>query len=132
MRERADLLQGSLDLLILKTLALQPLHGWGISKRIRQLSADVLQVNQGSLYPALHRLEEKGWLVARAQANAYYYRAGVDREQALGGMLSGLVDMAFAGSTSNLVMALLQNQRISTEEAQRLRDMIDASEKETP
>ena len=64
MRERADLLQGSLDLLILKTLALQPLHGWGISKRIRQLSAEVLQVNQGSLYPALYRLEEKGWLEA--------------------------------------------------------------------
>ena len=62
MNERADLLQGSLDLLILKTLALQPLHGWGISKRIRQLSDDVLQVNQGSLYPALYRLEEKGWL----------------------------------------------------------------------
>ena len=62
MNERADLLQGSLDLLILKTLALQPLHGWGISKRIRQLSEDVLQVNQGSLYPALYRLEEKGWL----------------------------------------------------------------------
>ena len=64
MNERADLLQGSLDLLILKTLALQPLHGWGISKRIRQLSDDVLQVNQGSLYPALYRLEERGWLRA--------------------------------------------------------------------
>ena len=60
MNERADLLQGSLDLLILKTLALQPLHGWGISKRIRQLSDDVLQVNQGSLYPALYRLEDRG------------------------------------------------------------------------
>jgi len=62
--DRADLLQGSLDLLILKTLVLEPLHGWGISKRIRQLSADVLQVNQGSLYPALYRLEEKGWIAA--------------------------------------------------------------------
>jgi PadR family transcriptional regulator PadR len=66
MHDRADLLQGSLDLLILKTVALQPLHGWGISKRIRQLSGDVLQVNQGSLYPALYRLEEKGWLTAEA------------------------------------------------------------------
>ena len=62
--DRADLLQGSLDLLILKTLVLEPLHGWGISKRIRQLSADVLHVNQGSLYPALYRLEEKGWIAA--------------------------------------------------------------------
>jgi PadR family transcriptional regulator, regulatory protein PadR len=64
MSDRADLLQGSLDLLILKTLALEPLHGWGISKRIRQLSQEVLQVNQGSLYPALYRLEERGWIEA--------------------------------------------------------------------
>jgi transcriptional regulator len=57
-----DLLQGTLDLLILKTLRLQPLHGWGISRRIQQLSSDVLQVQQGSLYPALYRLQEKGLL----------------------------------------------------------------------
>ena len=62
MAERADLLQGTLDLLILKTLALGPLHGWGISKRVRQLSEDVLEVGQGSLYPALYRLEDKGWV----------------------------------------------------------------------
>lgn len=61
-RGRAELLQGSLDLLILKALLREPLHGWGISKRIRQLSDDVLQVNQGSLYPALYRLEERGWI----------------------------------------------------------------------
>jgi PadR family transcriptional regulator, regulatory protein PadR len=59
-----DVLQGTLDLLILKTLALGPLHGWGISKRVRQLSDDVLQVNQGSLYPALYRLEDRGWIAA--------------------------------------------------------------------
>jgi transcriptional regulator len=59
-----DLLQGTLDLLILKTLALGPLHGWGVSQRIQQISADVLRVNQGSLYPALHRLEEEGWIAA--------------------------------------------------------------------
>lgn len=59
---RTDLLQGTLDVLILKTLALAPLHGWGISQRIQQLSRDVLQVNQGSLYPALYRLESKGWI----------------------------------------------------------------------
>jgi PadR family transcriptional regulator PadR len=59
-----DVLQGTLDLLILKTLTLQPMHGWGISQRIQQLSRDVLQVNQGSLYPALHRLEQKGWIAS--------------------------------------------------------------------
>ena len=61
---RADLLQGTLDLLILKTLALGPLHGWGISKRIRQLSSEVLQIGQGSLYPALYRLEDRDWITA--------------------------------------------------------------------
>ena len=64
MAQSADLLQGSLDLLILKSLMLGPLHGWGISKRIRQLSREVLQVNQGSLYPALYRLEDQGWIAA--------------------------------------------------------------------
>ena len=62
--DRADLLQGTLDLLVLKSLLLAPLHGWGISKRIRELSRDVLQVNQGSLYPALYRLEDRGWVVS--------------------------------------------------------------------
>jgi PadR family transcriptional regulator PadR len=64
MGDKADLLQGSLDLLILKTLLLQPLHGWGISKRIRQLSKDVLEIGQGSLYPALYRLEDRGLIKA--------------------------------------------------------------------
>ena len=64
MAERADLLQGTLDLLILKTLVLGPLHGWAISKRLRQLSSEVLEVGQGSLYPALYRLEDKGWIEA--------------------------------------------------------------------
>jgi PadR family transcriptional regulator, regulatory protein PadR len=58
----ADVLQGTLDMLILKALSLQPMHGWGVSHRIQQLSRDVLQVNQGSLYPALHRLEQRGWI----------------------------------------------------------------------
>ncbi|PYV04171.1 MAG: PadR family transcriptional regulator [Acidobacteria bacterium] len=57
-----DLLQGTLDLLILKTLALEPMHGYGISLRIQQISQDVLRVQQGSLYPALYRLEQKGWI----------------------------------------------------------------------
>ena len=61
-KAQLDLLQGTLDLLILKTLALGTMHGWGISQRIQQTSDDVLRVNQGSLYPALHRLEAAGWI----------------------------------------------------------------------
>jgi PadR family transcriptional regulator, regulatory protein PadR len=59
-----DLVQGTLDLLILKTIALEPMHGWAIAQRIRQVSKEVLQVNQGALYPALHRLEQQGWIEA--------------------------------------------------------------------
>ena len=62
--EKTDLLQGTLDLLILKVVALGPVHGYGIAQRIRQVSQDVLQVQQGSLYPALHRLEKRGWIAA--------------------------------------------------------------------
>jgi PadR family transcriptional regulator, regulatory protein PadR len=61
-KSKLDLLQGTLDMLILKTLALGAMHGWGISQRIQQISEDVLRVNQGSLYPALHRLEASGWI----------------------------------------------------------------------
>lgn len=60
-----ELPQGTLDLLILRTLALEPLHGWAVSERIQQISSDVLRVQQGSLYPALHRLERRGWIKAR-------------------------------------------------------------------
>lgn len=63
-KPKSDLLQGTLDLLILKTLELEDMHGWGITQRIQQVSENVLQVNQGSLYPALHRLEEQGWIRA--------------------------------------------------------------------
>jgi len=62
---RSELLQGTLDMLILRILALEPLHGWAISQRIQQVSGDVLQVNQGSLYPSLHRLERQGWVAAK-------------------------------------------------------------------
>ena len=65
MPKPADLLQGTLDLLILKTLTREPLHGWGIAKRIQVLSNDELSVGQGSLYPALHRLETQGWITAQ-------------------------------------------------------------------
>lgn len=82
--ERIDLPQGTLDLLILKTLALEPQHGWAISERIQQVSSKVLQVQQGSLYPALHRLERRGWIkahwgVSENNRKAKYYamtRAG--------------------------------------------------------
>jgi len=77
--QRADLLQGTLDLLILQSLQLEPLHGWGISKRIRQLSREILHVNQGSLYPALYRLEDQKliaatWGVSPEGRKAKFYR----------------------------------------------------------
>jgi len=65
MSKPTDLVQGTLDVLILKTIALEPMHGWGIAQRIRQVSKEVLQVNQGALYPALHRLEQNGWIRAK-------------------------------------------------------------------
>lgn len=64
MGKPTDLVQGTLDLLILKSLTLEPMHGWAISQRIRSVSKEVLQVNQGALYPALHRLEQNGWIKA--------------------------------------------------------------------
>jgi PadR family transcriptional regulator, regulatory protein PadR len=72
---RIDLPQGTLDLLILKTLALGPQHGWAISERIQQISSDTLCVQQGSLYPALHRLERRGWIGARWGASENNRRA---------------------------------------------------------
>ena len=63
--ERIDLPQGTLDLLILRTLSLEPQHGWAISERVQQVSSDVLRIQQGSLYPALHRLERRGWIKAK-------------------------------------------------------------------
>ena len=88
-----DLIQGMLDLLILRTVALEPLHGWAIAQRIRQMSNEVLQVQQGSLYPALHRLEERGlisatWGASETNRRAKYYtltaagREQLEREQA--------------------------------------------------
>ena len=62
--DKSDLLQGTLDMLVLKIVALEPVHGYGIAQRIQQISRDVLQVQQGSLYPALHRLEKRGWMKA--------------------------------------------------------------------
>ena len=79
MGEQLDLLQGTLDLLVLKTLALEANHGWGIAQRIQQVSRDVLRVGQGSLYPALHRLEKRGlisseWRSSESNRKAKYYQ----------------------------------------------------------
>jgi PadR family transcriptional regulator, regulatory protein PadR len=75
MGKPSDLVQGTLDLLILKTLSLGPMHGWAIALRIQQISNDVLQVQQGSLYPALHRLEQQGWITAEWGASENNRRA---------------------------------------------------------
>ena len=102
MSRPPDLVQGTLDLLLLKILALGPLHGWAIAQRLRQVSGDVLQVSEGSLYPALHKLELEGWLTASWQVSdtgrrAKFYtlsRAGrraLDRELADWERLSGAI-----------------------------------------
>jgi transcriptional regulator len=75
MAVKTDLLQGTLDLLILRVVALEPMHGWGISQRIQQISQDVLQVQQGSLYPALHKLEHQGLIQAEWRASENNRRA---------------------------------------------------------
>lgn len=89
MQPPTDVLRGTLDLLVLRTLTLAPLHGWGISQRIQQLSANVLDVNQGSLYPALQRLEQRNWIASdwRTTENnrrAKYYRLTAAGRRALG------------------------------------------------
>ena len=99
-----DLVQGTLDLLILKTISLEPMHGWAIAKRIQQISEDVLRVQQGSLYPALHRLEQQAWIEARwaetetgRQAKVYSLtRAGrvhLEKELANWDRLSRAIDL---------------------------------------
>ena len=75
MSKPSDLVQGTLDLLLLKILALQPLNGWAISQRLRQVSSDVLQVSDGSLYPALHKLEQEGWISSEWKATENNRRA---------------------------------------------------------
>ena len=84
-----DVLRGTLDLLILKTLTLEEMHGWGISQRIQQISKGILEVNQGSLYPALQRLEQKGWIASEwrtsdANRRAKYYRLTASGKRAVG------------------------------------------------
>jgi PadR family transcriptional regulator PadR len=99
-----DLVQGMLDLLILKTISLEPKHGWAIAKRIQQISGEVLRVQQGSLYPALHRLEQKAWIKAKwaesdTGRNAKYYsltaagRAQLEKEAANWSRLSAAINL---------------------------------------
>ena len=88
-KDKGDLLQGTLDLLVLKSLQLEPQHGFGIAQRIQQLSSDVLRIEQGSLYPALYRLEERGWINADwgtsdNNRRAKYYRLTVLGRRRLG------------------------------------------------
>jgi PadR family transcriptional regulator len=107
MSKPTDLVQGTLDLLVLKTLALEPMHGWGIAQRIRQVSKEVLQVNQGALYPALHRLEQSGWIRAKwgesdNNRRAKFYsltpagRRYLDREEANWQRLSAAIGLVLA------------------------------------
>src|SRR5690242_18931061 len=102
MSKPTDLVQGTLDLLLLKIVALEPLHGWAIDQRLTQVSGDVLQVSEGSLYPALHKLEQEGWITAKWQVadtgrRAKFYslsRAGrraLEREAANWERLSGAI-----------------------------------------
>jgi PadR family transcriptional regulator, regulatory protein PadR len=91
-RTQTDALRGSLDLLVLKTLSLEPLHGWGISQRVQQVSRGALEVNQGSLYPALQRLEKEGlitseWRVTENNRRARYYELTPAGQRALGAEL---------------------------------------------
>jgi transcriptional regulator len=102
MSKPSDLVQGTLDLLLLKIVALEPLHGWAIAQRLKQVSGDVLQVSEGSLYPALHKLEQEGWLTATWQVSdtgrrAKFYslsragRGALEREVAEWERLSGAI-----------------------------------------
>jgi PadR family transcriptional regulator, regulatory protein PadR len=111
-KDRADLLQGTLDLLVLKALQLEPQHGFAIAQRIQQLSSDVLRIEQGSLYPALYRLEERGWIKAEwgtsdNNRKAKYYeltrsgRRHLEAEEASWTRLSGAVNQVLlAGGRS--------------------------------
>ena len=108
-KARTDLLQGTLELLILKTLHIgEPMHGWGVAVRTQQLSEDVLQLNQGSLYPALHRLEHKGWIRSEWGVSENNRRAKFYRLSALG--RSQLTDEQvqwdlFAGAVQRILAA---------------------------
>ena len=90
MSKPSDLVQGTLDLLLLKIIALEPLHGWAIAQRLKHVSGDVLQVSEGSLYPALHKLEQEGWITAKWRV-AETGRRALAREAANWERLSGAI-----------------------------------------
>jgi transcriptional regulator len=109
MAKPNDLVQGTLDLLILRTVAPEPMHGWAIARRIQQISHEVLQVQQGSLYPALHRLEQQGWIRAKwaesetgRQAKFYALTAAgrkhLEQETANWNRLSAAIDLVIEGA----------------------------------
>jgi PadR family transcriptional regulator PadR len=109
MAKPNDLVQGTLDLLILRTIAPEPMHGWAIARRIQQISHEVLQVQQGSLYPALHRLEQQGWIRAKwaesetgRQAKFYALTAAgkkqLEEETANWNRLSAAIDLVIEGA----------------------------------
>jgi PadR family transcriptional regulator PadR len=104
MSKPTDLVQGTLDLLVLKVIALEPMHGWAIAQRIRQISGDVLQVGQGALYPSLHKLEQNGWIsskwaISENNRRAKYYtltrsgRKAMDQEAAQWARLSTAIGL---------------------------------------
>ena len=104
MSKPTDLVQGTLDLLILKTIALQPMHGWAVAQRIRQISKEVLQVGQGALYPSLHKLEQNGWIssawgISENNRRAKYYtltkagRKALEQEAAQWERLSAAISL---------------------------------------
>lgn len=108
MSKPTDLVQGTLDLLILKIIALEPMHGWAIAQRIHQMSREVLQVGQGALYPALHKLEQNGWITAEWDVSengrrAKYYsltkagRKALEQEAAQWERLSGAISLIVRG-----------------------------------
>ena len=108
-QSNSDVLQGTLDMLILKALSLEPMHGWGAAQRIQQISEEALRLNQGSLYPALHRLEQRGWIAAEwgtseNNRRAKYYRLTdtgrrqLEEEQAMWRTFSRAVDLVLEAS----------------------------------
>src|SRR5580693_7378323 len=109
MAKPTDLVQGTLDLLVLKTISLEPQHGWAIAKRIQQVSHEVLQIQQGSLYPALHRLDQQGWIRAKwaesetgRQEKFYALTAAgkkqLEEETSNWNRLSAAIDLVIAGA----------------------------------
>jgi transcriptional regulator len=105
-QSQMDVLQGTLDMLILKSLSLGPMHGWGVSQRIQQISEDALRVNQGSLYPALHRLEHRGWIVAEWGTSDNNRRAKFYRLSAVGRRQLELEDRAWRRFSQGVELVL--------------------------